>query len=122
MILCAAKFLWCINKLYSAVCQHTSIPSNFGKHGNAVGLSCLPLSEVESDDNDAESKVFNVSQMEVLPVTVHTLKIATRSDRIQDHLCNLAAASGGIPFLGPSIAVSGLWSVIMVNGVYKGIS
>ena len=49
-------------------------------------------------------------------VQMNSLPRPRRPKRIHDHLCNLAAAKGGIPFLGPTIAVSGLWSVITVKG------
>ena len=49
-----------------------------GDHGNADGLSHLPLRVSPPDD----PKVFNVSQMEALPVTVRKLRAATFSDRI----------------------------------------
>ena len=53
-----------------------------GDHGNADGLSRLPLPVSPPDDPNVDPKVFNVSQMEALPVTVRNLRAATFSDRI----------------------------------------
>ena len=51
------------------------------KHGNADGLSRLPLGEVEKEE-DSMLRIFNlhVSQIETLPVTVRQLRAATHSD------------------------------------------
>lgn len=53
-----------------------------GDHGNADGLSRLPLSDVPPEETNNDSKIFNISQMEVLPVTVRQLCVATHTDRI----------------------------------------
>ena len=53
-----------------------------GEHCNADGLSRLPLSVAPPDDPNADPRVFNISQMELLPVTVRKLGAATASDRI----------------------------------------
>ena len=53
-----------------------------GDHGNVDGLSRLPLCISPPDDHNAAPKVFNISQMETLPVTVHQLRLATFSDRV----------------------------------------
>ena len=53
-----------------------------GDHGNADGLSRLPLRISPPDDPNADPKVFNISQMEALPVTVRKLRAATSSDRV----------------------------------------
>ena len=53
-----------------------------GDHGNADGLSRLPLRISPPDDPNADPKVFNISQMEALPVTVRQLRAATSSDRV----------------------------------------
>jgi transposase InsO family protein len=53
-----------------------------GDHGNADGLSRLPLSDVPPEETNNDSKIFNISQMEALPVTVRQLRAATHSDRI----------------------------------------
>jgi len=44
-----------------------------GKHGNADGLSRLPLKEMPCQDQLSETEIFNISQMEALPVTVQQL-------------------------------------------------
>ena len=53
-----------------------------GKHGNADGLSRLPLSDISPEDTSSDPRVFNISQMESLPVTVRQLRAGTHSDRI----------------------------------------
>ena len=53
-----------------------------GEHCNADGLSRLPLPVAPPDDPNADPRVFNISQMEALPVTVKKLRAATASDRI----------------------------------------
>ena len=53
-----------------------------GDHGNADGLSPLPLRIIPPDDPNADTKVFSISQMEALPVTVRQLQAATSSDRV----------------------------------------
>ena len=53
-----------------------------GEHGNADGLSRLPLSDVPPQETNNDSKIFNISQMEALPVTVRQLRAATHADRI----------------------------------------
>ena len=50
------------------------------KHANADGLSRLPLKETGSEENDLASKIFNISQLEALPITVRHLRAATHSD------------------------------------------
>ena len=52
-----------------------------GDHSNADGLSRLPLRISPPDDPYADPKVFNVSQMEALPVTLRRLRAATSSDK-----------------------------------------
>ena len=44
-----------------------------GEHSNADGLSRLPLPVVPPDDPNSDPKVFNISQMEALPITVRKL-------------------------------------------------
>ncbi len=51
------------------------------EHANADGLSRLPLPETPSDEPGATS-VFNISQIEALPVTSAAIARATRRDRI----------------------------------------
>lgn len=50
------------------------------EHGNADGLSRLPLQTEEVVETEAT--VFNIKQMEALPVTVAEIKRGTRSDPI----------------------------------------
>ena len=52
------------------------------QHGNADGLSRLPLNETERNKSDVASQIFNVSQIEV---TAHQLRKATRSDTLLTH-------------------------------------
>ena len=50
-------------------------------HGNADGLSRLPLTGAGTDESTvAEVDIFNIAQMEALPVTVEQLELATRRD------------------------------------------
>lgn len=51
-----------------------------GEHGNADGLSRLPIPGTVPQDVDADPQVFNVSQMQSLPVNVRQLRAATSSD------------------------------------------
>ena len=51
-------------------------------HGNADGLSRLPLSGVTPKDHSSDPQIFNLSQMEALPVNVRQLRAATASDRV----------------------------------------
>ena len=53
-----------------------------GKHANADGLSCLPLKGIPPEDTCPDSRIFNISQMESLPVTVRQLRAATGSDPV----------------------------------------
>ena len=53
-----------------------------GDHGNADGLSRLPISGVKPLDKSSDPKVFNIAQMEALPVNVRQLRAATGSDPI----------------------------------------
>ena len=53
-----------------------------GEHGNADGLSRLPLKAVKPRETSSDPKIFNIAQMEALPVTVRRLRAATASDRI----------------------------------------
>ena len=48
-----------------------------GEHGNADGLSRLPIPGTVPQDVDADPQVFNVSQMQSLPVNVRQLRAAT---------------------------------------------
>ena len=53
-----------------------------GEHANADGLSHLPVAGGPPDDPYSDPKIFSISQMESLPVTIGQLRAATRSDRI----------------------------------------
>ena len=53
-----------------------------GEHGNAAGLSHLPLSDAPSQEANSDSKIFNISQMEAVPITVRQLHVAIPSDQI----------------------------------------
>ena len=44
-----------------------------GEHSNADALSCLPLPVTPPDDANADPNVFNISQIESLPVTLSKL-------------------------------------------------
>ena len=50
-----------------------------GDHGNADGLS---LTGIPPEDVNSDPKIFNVSQMEALPVSVRQLRATTASDRM----------------------------------------
>ena len=53
-------------------------------HGNASGLSCLPLSETSDvgDTNLEGSRIFKIAQVDSLPVPLPHLQAATRGDPI----------------------------------------
>ena len=51
-----------------------------GKHGNADGLSRLPLNQGHAEGMSLEAGIFQVQQLENLPVTTKHLKSATRND------------------------------------------
>ena len=50
-----------------------------GEHSNADGLSRLPLAG-GPDNTDMGARIFNILQMEALPVTMQKLRTATASD------------------------------------------
>ena len=52
------------------------------KHCNADGLSHLPLNGILPNYNSPDAGIFNLSQMEALPVTTSQLKTATHTDPI----------------------------------------
>ena len=52
------------------------------KHSNADGLSRLPLHHVSPIGYTSEPTLFNMQQIESLPVTAHKLAAATRSDPV----------------------------------------
>ena len=51
-------------------------------HGNADGLSRLPMSVATPADTYPDPRIFNVAQMEALPVTTSQLRAATSTDPI----------------------------------------
>ena len=51
-------------------------------HANADSLSRLPLKDISSDEVSSEPSVFNISQIESLPVTTQQLQAATRTDHV----------------------------------------
>ena len=53
-----------------------------GQHGNADGLSRLPLKEVTSEGASSAPTIFNIGQLESLPVTAKQLQAATCTDSI----------------------------------------
>ena len=67
-------------------------------HGNADGLSRLPLSITKDESSDAEgaSAIFNLTQISTLPVTCTELQTVTRND----------------PILRKSFAVQQTWMAI----------
>ena len=53
------------------------------KHGNADGLSRLPLSSSTEDNvDDVETTLFNIAQIEYLPVTAEQVQRATAKDAL----------------------------------------
>ena len=52
------------------------------KHANADGLSRLPLRGIPPEDACPDPRIFNISQMEALPVTVRQLRAATAADPV----------------------------------------
>ena len=51
-------------------------------HGNADGLSRLPLPSVRKSHTPSEAEIFNVAQIDSLPVTSSQLERATRRDSL----------------------------------------
>ncbi len=84
-------------------------PTNY--HGSTDGLSHLPLSRAPTENNYSEPEVFNISQMEALPATVHqfyvgptgfpvyTERMALTTIRRQKEWAN---SGGGMPSIGDS--------------------
>ena len=56
------------------------------RHGNADGLSRLPLSDVVPIGNPCDSTVFNLKQLESLPVTAQAVSSAMRTDPVLSQL------------------------------------
>ena len=61
---------------YSIEYENTSL------HGNADGLSCLPLKKACNKEVVDPVEIFQVSQIEVLPVNAGMIRQATRRDSI----------------------------------------
>ena len=57
-------------------------------HANADGLSRLPLHTTNPAGYSKEPNVFNVSQIESLPVTAHNIQNAAKKDRILSKVYN----------------------------------
>ena len=51
-------------------------------HGNADGLSRLPLDHQPNEDSSADPRVFNLAQIEALPVTSKKVQLQTRNDPV----------------------------------------
>ena len=60
-------------------------PTN--EHGNADGLSRLPLPEGSLEETCADPTVFNIPQIDALSVTVAKLRAATAFDRVLSKVC-----------------------------------
>ena len=62
----------------------TTLYSDLLAHGNADGLSRLPLSIGQDESTQAEgaSAIFNLSQIGILPVTCTELQTVTRNDPV----------------------------------------
>ena len=72
--------------LLSAYYYHISYkPSQL--HSNADGLSRLPLPTNRSASTDNVCKLFNIGQIQALPVTVADVQKATPSDRLLSRVC-----------------------------------
>ena len=67
------------------------------QHDNADGLSRLPLSSTITEGDSSEPRIFNISQIESLPVTVAQLRQATRNDQLLSRV--LAYTQQGWPIL-----------------------
>ena len=52
------------------------------QHTNADGLSRLPLKTTDEEETSKEATVFNISQLDTMPVTNRQLEQATRKDPI----------------------------------------
>ncbi|XP_068716958.1 uncharacterized protein [Montipora capricornis] len=56
------------------------------QHGNADGLSRLPLEEARDKETVDPVEIFQVSQMQVLPVSADMIRQATQRDPILSHV------------------------------------
>ena len=65
----------------------------FRQYGNADGLSCLPLKETGPEENDVASNIFNVAQLDALPVNARQLRAATHSDILLSKVYRFAKVS-----------------------------
>ena len=57
-----------------------------GEHANADGLSRLPIPLSQEEEDSLDATVFNISQMEALPVTTAQLRYHTRRDPLLDKI------------------------------------
>ena len=56
------------------------------EHSNADSLSCLPLHSIRAQESLSDPAVFNMHQLESLPVTTGRLAQATRTDPVLSHV------------------------------------
>ena len=65
------------------------------KHGNADGLSRLPLS-ISTEDNidDVETTLFNIAQIEYLPVTAEQVQRTKEKDALLSHVLQFTKRDG----------------------------
>ena len=76
-----AARMQCWAVLLSAYCYEIEFKSTYD-HGNADGLSCLPLKDEESANQTPETSIFNICQIQSLPVTSQEVEIVTRNDPV----------------------------------------
>ena len=59
-----------------------------GQHSNADALSRLPQGHVtEGDGEELGATVFNIQQLETLPVRAHHIREATKADPTLSQVC-----------------------------------
>ena len=75
-------------------------------HGNADGLSRLPLLETSMFSAPDESTMFNVTQMQSLSVSPPELEAATRSDLLLSRLLRYVRFREAIPILAQGIELT----------------
>ena len=75
--------------LFLAGFEYSIEYKNTTQHGNADGLSRLPLEEAHDKERVDPVEIFQVSQMEVLPVSADMIHQATQRDpifsRVMEH-------------------------------------
>ena len=59
-------------------------------HSKADGLSCLPLSAPSAIGNSEEPTLFNIAQLDALPIQASRVKAATVTDIILSHVLRFA--------------------------------